>query len=104
LSEKDGGEHSLQADFEINAGDTVYAVYAVYSTADSFSESEGEYLELISAHKNVEVAQRNLARINDRASKKLMIEFDGGGFIERYRPWDGYFESLDYADIYSATV
>jgi hypothetical protein len=104
LSDKDGGEHSIRADFPVKSGDYVYVVYAVYSTGDSFHNARGEYFELISMHRNQTVATRNResvnrARPNDEGRHSMTIEFDSGGKVTRYCPWDGYFESLDYVTI-----
>jgi hypothetical protein len=93
-------ERSLPADFDVQVGDKVFVVYAVYSTGDTFGHDEGAYLEVLSFHKNREIAERNLAAAEGRTRRdrsQLVLEFDSGGKVERYCPWDGYFESLDYA-------
>lgn len=96
LSRADG-EHCLAPDFPAAVGDEVYAVYAVYSTGDTFGHEDGAYLEVISFHKSKEIAEKNLAAMSSHAGGQMTIHFDGGGVVGRYCPWDGYFESLDYA-------
>ena len=76
LSDKDG-HHALPADFPVQVGDTVHVVY---STGDSFHQAAGAYLEVISFHKDAEVASRNKAMINARTRGgryKMMIECKG---------------------------
>lgn len=107
LSEKDG-HHALPADFPIVVGDTVFVVYAVYSTGDSFHRGDGAYLEVISFHKNGTLAHKNAANVKARLGNDdkyaMTIEFDNGKKVTRHCPWDGYFESLDYVQVDSFTV
>lgn len=102
------GQKVLGADFPVEVGDNVHVVYAVYSTGDTFGSDEGAYLEFISAHKNYEVAQRNLREVekgkHERESYSMVIEFDSGAKVSRHCPWDGYFESLDYVRLETFTV
>jgi hypothetical protein len=105
LSDVDG-QHALPADFPVEIGDTVYVVYAIYSTGDSFHCADGEYLEVISFHKDRARANRNMAAANGpHASRhEMTIEFENGKKITRHCPWDGYFESLDRVDVESFVV
>ena len=41
----------------------MYAVFAVYSTGYSFSRNDGEYMELVSFHKNKKLALENQATL-----------------------------------------
>lgn len=99
LSDHDG-HYALPADFPVEVGDLVYAVYAVYSTGDSFHRAEGEYLEIISFHKNAAIAERNIAALSVHRGRdsdfKMLVEYDSGAKVERHCSWVGYFESLDY--------
>jgi len=106
--EKDG-YGILKADFPVEIGDEVHVVYAVYSTGDSFGHDDGAYLEVLSFHKDLEVAKRNEASVNHGHRNNderyvMTIEFDSGAKVERYCPWDGYFESLDYVRVESFRV
>lgn len=89
------GEHALPVDFDVVVGDIVHAVYAVYSTGDTFGHDAGAYLEVLSFNKDAAMAARNCASAKANQGE-LTIEFDSGGVVRRQRPWDGYFESLDY--------
>lgn len=100
LSDNDGSK-ALPADFSVQAGDTVWVVYAVYSTADTFHHHTGAYLEVLSFHKNESKARRNAQAAHNTP---LKIEFDNEKVLERHCPWDGYFESLDYVDVKSFVV
>jgi hypothetical protein len=110
LSDKDG-QHALPADFPVEAGDTVYVLYAVYSTGDTFHRADGEYLEVISFHKNGTIAHKNCAHLSSRKNRgsagndfQMTIEYDSGAKVQRHCPWDGYFESLDYVRVESFIV
>lgn len=104
----ENGEHSLQPDFDVEVGDTVYVVYAVYSTGDTFHRAEGAYLEVLSFHKNGALAHQNAARARDRKGREeaytMTIVYDSGAQVSRHCPWDGYFESLDYIQVDSFPV
>lgn len=105
LSDKDGHQ-ALPADFPVEVGDTVYVVYAVYSTGDSFHRADGEYLEVLSFHKNSAIAYKNKASAEGPRKDRhdMTIEFDSGAKVQRYCPWDGYFESLDSVSVESFIV
>jgi hypothetical protein len=105
LSDKDGSD-ALPADFDIKIGDTIFVVYLVYSTGDTFHQADGAYLEVLSFHKNEAVARKNLREIEGRKAENFVmtIELDNGNKIERVCSWDGYFESLDYARCESFVV
>ena len=95
------GPHALPAG-DIKAGDTVYVTYAVYSTGDTFHRDNGEYLEVLSFNQIRDFAEQNR---NSAASKgDLIVKFDNGNTIHRHRPWDGYFESLDYVNVQAFKV
>jgi hypothetical protein len=105
LSDTDG-QHALPADFPVEIGETVYVVYAIYSTGDSFHHADGEYLEVLSFHKDSARAYRNKAAAEGPRKDRhdMTIEFDSGAKVQRYCPWDGYFESLDRVDVESFVV
>ena len=92
----------------INKGDTIYIVYAVYSTGDTFGTDSGGEIELVSVHKTKELAEKNVRMINSRTKKEancsISIELDNGNIFTRYCPWDGYFESLDYCEYKEVVV
>lgn len=92
---------ALPVDDDIEIGQTLYAVYAIYSTGDPFGYDEGACLELVSLHKIEEIALRNVKAIEKgcKESGSLMIELDNGEKVPRYCPWDGYFEVLDSVEV-----
>lgn len=108
LSDKDGCD-ALPADFPVALGDTVYAVYAVYSTGDSFSRNKGANLEVVAFYKTAEKAHTAAAAISKRKRDreqdfKMSVELGSGGVVKLYCQWDGYFESLDYVRVESFAV
>jgi hypothetical protein len=105
LDTKDS-RRALPVDEDVEVGQTLYAVYAIYSTGDTFGHDEGACIELVSLHKTEEITLRNVIAIETgyKESGSLMIELDNGEKISRYCPWDGYFESLDSVQIGEFTV
>jgi len=93
---------------EVTPGEKVYLVYAVYSTGDSFGHDDAARVELISVHKNLDVARWNLQRVQgssgDDYTSKLVLSQDNGQTWTINPPWCGYFESLDYARVAGFTV
>lgn len=106
LSDKDT-YRALPVPDDVNIGDTVYAVIAVYSTGDTFGNSSGSELELVSIHKSEELAKKNVTKLqseNKDERYSMEIELDNGEVLKRYCPWDGYFESLDYVEYRKFTI
>ena len=112
LSDEDG-HMALPADFDVAVGDTVYVVAAVYSTGDTFGHDHGQMLEVISVHKNVEIARKNKKNLESAVRSGrgrfhddsfVEIHFDNGKSLKRTVPWDGYFESLDYVTVEELSV
>ena len=91
---------ALSCDADFKVGDKVYVVYAVYSTGDSFGHDEGRDIEFVSWHRDEEIAKQNVQSLIQGNTKgyHYTIKLDNGSEITRYCPWDGYFESLDYAE------
>lgn len=92
----------------VEPGEKVYLVYAVYSTGDSFGHDEDRCVELVSVHKNIDVARENLQKIqaskDDDYTSKLVLSQDNGQTWTINPPWCGYFESLTYARVAGFTV
>ena len=86
---------------DIEPGTPVFVVYAVWSSGDSFgSNTRGSY-EFMSVTTDKNRALRNMKAL--REDKKAVLENDNGTTMEMgWKPWDGYFESLDELSI--ATV
>ncbi len=80
LARKDGYNH-LGIEFDVDVGDTIWLVWAQYSTGDSFGCDGGQY-ELCSVHKSKHEADAEIERL---------------GKLNDYSvPWSGYFECLDF--------
>ena len=107
LSDQDS-QYALEPDFDVEVGDTVYVVYAVYSTGDTFHHASGAYLEVLSFHKNGDLAHQNASGARERSNREsaytMTITYDSGAQVSRHCPWDGYFESLDYIQVDSFVV
>lgn len=80
------------------SGDSVWALYAVYSTGDSFSHDRDGRLEFINVFATSEDAEA-AAKILKNASGEAVYPISNGSMIRfGYVPWSGYFESLSYIE------
>lgn len=100
---------STQVAFEPVVGETYHALYAIYSTGDSFGHDYGYCLELVGVYKDKAVAEENRKRCLqechswDEATVKLKVE--GVKTLHKYyRPWTGYFDRLDHLELESFTL
>lgn len=82
---------------DVKAGDTVYILWAQYSTGDSFHNEYGRY-DMIAGFVSSEVAQDNARRArNSRLSRDnhtgwdMNIKLDDGTTFNYHIPWLGYF-------------
>lgn len=93
---------------EVKVGEKIYLLYAVYSTGDSFGHDEDACIELISVHKNLDVARFNYETIKNNTDKRYDVQLelsqDNGQTWKMSPPWNGYFESLSYLKIAGFTV
>lgn len=98
---------------EPTKGDTLYVIYVVWSSGDSFgSDSKGSY-EILCVNNNRDRAYANLAKLNGDHKKQLdysvsgnqvLLDLDDGTTMKVYTgSWKGYFESLDTLDIATVT-
>jgi hypothetical protein len=95
------GGHGLYVSGKANAGDTVWLVYAVYSTGDSETFRRDGAIEFVSVHRDEQVARKNaqaLADLDEDAmwGTKIPLALDTGEEIQYLVPWCGYFEHLSY--------
>jgi hypothetical protein len=102
-----------------------HVVCAQYSTADSFGRDDGSGFEVIGVYRNKDVADINVARIQEHADtyKRMhgyynRLEKAPKGFQsytvklltddrkkhEMHVPWNGYFESLDWVRVDTFTL
>ena len=101
---KSGGPRdTIDYEGEVNLGDEMYLLYAVYSTGDSFGHDADGMIDFISVHKDPAVAQYNHDQLNG-ASGTVKLKSDDGTEWNYYVPWNGYFESLSYINVDSFNV
>lgn len=98
---------STQVAFKPEVGKVYYALYAIYSTGDSFGHDHANCLELVGVYKSRYVADENKKRLTadgaesrrwDNATVELIVEGVDKPH-KYYRPWTGYFESLDSLEV-----
>lgn len=80
-------------------GKPVFAVVAVWHTADSFGWDENYYAEMMAVYDNADKAHDAVKKLeaaerNDEGAVELP-----DGFKLSYVPWEGYFERLSYIEI-----
>ena len=97
-----GEDHNrLSLEGEVQAGDVVWLVYAVWSDGDSFGRDDGARIDFISVHRSELIARENADRLLDVDSDtewghRVPLELDDHTILDYTVPWLGYFESLDY--------
>lgn len=86
----------LPVDFEVSNGDELFAVYAVYSTGDSFGHDDCSDLEFIDVFKDFEKAKKCVDDIKATTGRhSAAYTKENGQVVQVHIPWDGYFEHLD---------
>ncbi len=106
---------SVTAPFDIKSGETGYAVWAEYSTGDSFGHSTRGSIEQLAIFKDEVAAREFIAKIEDPKNEYRDPKYsslkgskfetsDGQKFLFTYLPWDGYFESLDSINLDSFRI
>lgn len=89
-------------DGKLNDGDVIYAVVAVWGSGNSFGFAHGRYAEIICINKDIELANKNAAILDDEKQDPI-ITLDNGKTFTQYRPWTGYFENLDDIEVHAFT-
>lgn len=92
----------VKTDFEVERGDLVHIVVARYGDGDTFSHTDG-YWCIMGASKDAEAA-RKLSRAIQNSTYTGREEGAANSYYQGYKPWDGYFSSLEYADVHSFVV
>jgi len=96
FSDREGADvfaHGLTDDEvkgEFDRGDIGHLLVVRYSTGDTFSHTNG-YWTIIGFYKNAKEAVEIKDKIND-------------GSYEGYKPWVGYFESLEDVELHTMVV
>lgn len=105
---KDGNYPCITYPGLVKPGEKVYLVYAVYSTGDSFGHDTDRCLELISVHKDIDIARFNYQKVKTSIAHDynytLEISQDNGQVVPVSCPWLGYFESLSLVKVAGFTV
>ncbi len=86
---------------ELAEGDIIFVVIANYSSGDSFGYADRKYVDVCSINKDANLAHDNVRSLG---SNKPIITLDNGTTHPHYRPWDGYFESLDSLSVHTMIV
>ena len=108
----------VPVDFEPKVGKTVYLVYMIWSSGDSFGrDDQGSSEQLIyrtreDAEKARAVLLEPLPKVETQqswdehvASHTVKVPLPSGNGEQTFcRPWFGHFESLDSIDIHELTV
>lgn len=88
--------------FDATPGEAVFVVYAIYSTGDSFGHDESAQLEFIDAFKSADKAAAAAQGL--QGSAKGWTREDGSFAEMNWKPWDGYFESLEEMNVEAFVV
>lgn len=88
---------------DANVGETVHLLYAMYSTGDSFGNDDGNFVA-IAVFKNAEAAIQASSLLEDGPGYMQKIMLDASTELEVYKPWVGYFESLENLAIFTTTL
>jgi hypothetical protein len=121
----------VTACFPVADGDTVYLLYAIYSTGDSFGHDEDGRISFIEVFKTLEKAETAAKAIREHCDwytgmhnrwtpmsakdrkavqKKYSSEYtvsivrENGEKMDVHASWNGYFESLSYVEVASFVV
>lgn len=84
-------------DLDLNGAKIAYVVVAVWSDGDSFHRDNGRHAEIMGVFVDKDDAYDFEKQL--KSSEPLIVN------LRRIRrPWDGYFESLDYIDVIHCEV
>lgn len=83
---------------DVHKGDTVFIVWAEYTTGDSFGTDHG-YVELVAAFVDETKANTWAEYLQTAGDSNCLIELEDGSFHDFYMPWHGYFESLERINV-----
>lgn len=90
---------TVSVPFDVPVGTTVYPVYAIWSSGDSFGHDDRGHFEFIDVFTTEQKAKDCIKSLNgdDRDGEKYTCSYirEDGARIQFSRPWVGYFESLD---------
>lgn len=79
---------------DLEPGTPLFVVYAVWSSGDSFGSDHCGSYEFLSITTDMDRALRNMSAL--KQSGEAVIENDNGTTMKiGWKPWSGYFESLD---------
>lgn len=95
---------------DVKAGDTVYVLWAEYSTGDTFHSEYGCY-DMVAGFVSKDLAEDNARRARGHRLNRdtytgwdMNITLDDGTSFNYHIPWLGYFESLESVHVNSVMV
>ncbi len=93
-------------DFEVSPGDTVYVVWAEYSSGNSFGRGHNNGVDVVGIFKDAAKAEkcRQACEASSEDNSMVKFESDSGEKISYYAPWNGYFESLGSIRLETAVI
>ena len=98
-------QDTVDVGFKPEKGKVYHLLFAVYSTGDSFGYDNGKNFTAIDVYKSRKVAEENQKRLYEgKPENKGLVQLKVEGrkeLHEYYRPWNGYFESLDRLEVES---
>lgn len=86
----------FETSFDVQKGDMLYLVIAIWSTGNSFGHDDGASMEIFYASKDSSEAYR-VANLLEKGK-------DQNGEPMTYIPWNGWFESLNEIRVHGAMV
>lgn len=87
--------------FDAKAGDTVYLIYALWGTGNSFGRADSSSVDFIAVFKTFDKANEVLNELKKAKHYEDFVNItEENGETRKYSPdWTGYFESLEQLDI-----
>jgi hypothetical protein len=128
VAENVPNQYSSFDEIETDIEGKAYALYAIYSSGDSFGHDENAYFNLIWIFKSRKIAEKAKSMIedhcdwyvkcnhafysyNEKVNKKkyeseysLKVKIDNGKDLTVSASWNGYFDSLTTVDIVECTI
>jgi hypothetical protein len=95
------GQSEVIGPDDVRVGETVYLVYAVYTSGDSFGTDYAANIDFVAVFRNQALADAVKRDIEKSDGKKSSIKVrldDGRTFVYGF-PWLGYFDSLCYVNV-----
>jgi len=95
IIKNDNSNNGEPIDFDVDVGDTVYVIWAEYSSGDSFGHSDRGSTEILQVYKSLNKAKLAHDMLEKSRKYECKIFSEVGEEVKCFIPWIGYFESLD---------